>query len=46
LSVEDWAFSGWDGGDLGHAWLRKACKQEKLYVKEVVTGRCAAKPSA
>jgi hypothetical protein len=27
--VEDWAFSGWDGGDLGHTWLLKACKQEK-----------------
>jgi peptide/nickel transport system substrate-binding protein len=27
--VEDWAFSGWDGGDLGHTWLIKACKQEK-----------------
>ena len=25
--VEDWAFSGWDGGDLGHTWLLKACKQ-------------------
>jgi ABC-type transport system substrate-binding protein len=25
--VEDWAFSGWDGGDLGHTWLIKACKQ-------------------
>ena len=28
--IEDWAFSGWDGGDLGHTWLIKACKQEKL----------------
>jgi peptide/nickel transport system substrate-binding protein len=27
--VEDWAFSGWDGGDIGHTWLIKACKQEK-----------------
>jgi peptide/nickel transport system substrate-binding protein len=27
--VEDWAFSGWDGGDLGHTWLLKACKQDK-----------------
>jgi hypothetical protein len=27
--VEDWPFSGWDGGDLGHTWLVKACKQEK-----------------
>jgi hypothetical protein len=26
--VEDWPFSGWDGGDLGHTWLIKACKQE------------------
>jgi ABC-type transport system substrate-binding protein len=25
--VEDWAFSGWDGGDLGHTWLIKACKR-------------------
>jgi len=31
--VEDWAFSGWDGGDLGHTWLIKACKQEKPCVK-------------
>ena len=27
--VADWAFPGWDGGDLGHTWLIKACKQEK-----------------
>ncbi len=27
--VEDWAFSGWDGGDMGHTWLIKACKQGK-----------------
>jgi len=27
--IEDWAFSGWDGGDIGHTWLIKACKQEK-----------------
>jgi hypothetical protein len=27
--VEDWPFSGWDGGDLGHTWFIKACKQEK-----------------
>jgi hypothetical protein len=27
--VVDWAFSGWDGGDLGHTWLISACKQEK-----------------
>jgi peptide/nickel transport system substrate-binding protein len=26
--VEDWPFPGWDGGDLGHTWLIKACKQE------------------
>jgi hypothetical protein len=26
--VEDWPFSGWDGGDLGHTWLIKVCKQE------------------
>jgi ABC-type transport system substrate-binding protein len=25
--VEDWAFPGWDGGDIGHTWLIKACKQ-------------------
>jgi ABC-type transport system substrate-binding protein len=27
--VEDWAFSGWDGGDVGHTWMIKACKQDK-----------------
>jgi ABC-type transport system substrate-binding protein len=27
--IADWAFSGWDGGDMGHTWLIKACKQEK-----------------
>ena len=27
--VVDWAFSGWDGRDLGHTWLISACKQEK-----------------
>ena len=27
--VEDWPFPGWDGGDIGHTWLIKACKQEK-----------------
>ncbi|MGE3537531.1 MAG: ABC transporter substrate-binding protein [Candidatus Tectimicrobiota bacterium] len=27
--VADWSFPGWDGGDLGHTWLIKACKQEK-----------------
>jgi ABC-type transport system substrate-binding protein len=26
--VEDWIFSGWDGGDIGHTFLIKACKQE------------------
>jgi peptide/nickel transport system substrate-binding protein len=27
--VDDWAFPGWDGGDLGHTWRITACKQEK-----------------
>jgi ABC-type transport system substrate-binding protein len=27
--VEDWAFPGWDGGDVGHTWRITACKQEK-----------------
>ena len=27
--VADWPFPGWDGGDIGHVWLIKACKQEK-----------------
>jgi ABC-type transport system substrate-binding protein len=27
--VEDWPFSGWDGGDVGHTWLIKACRQDK-----------------
>ena len=27
--IEDWPFSGWDGGDIGHTWLIKACRQEK-----------------
>jgi hypothetical protein len=27
--VEDWPFSGWDGGDIGHTFLISACKQEK-----------------
>jgi ABC-type transport system substrate-binding protein len=27
--VADWAFPGWDGGDIGHTWLIQACKQEK-----------------
>jgi ABC-type transport system substrate-binding protein len=25
--INDWPFSGWDGGDLGHTWLISACKQ-------------------
>ena len=27
--VEDWPFSGWDGGDLGHTWRITACTQAK-----------------
>ena len=27
--VADWAFPGWDGGDLGHTWRITACTQEK-----------------
>ena len=27
--VQDWRFPGWDGGDIGHTWLIRACKQEK-----------------
>ncbi len=27
--VADWPFSGWDGGDIGHTWLIKACKDPK-----------------
>ena len=27
--INDWAFSGWDGGDIGHTFLISACKQEK-----------------
>jgi peptide/nickel transport system substrate-binding protein len=27
--VADWPFPGWDGGDIGHTWLIRACKQEK-----------------
>jgi hypothetical protein len=26
--VADWAFPGWDGGDLGHTWRITACTQE------------------
>jgi ABC-type transport system substrate-binding protein len=25
--VADWPFPGWDGGDVGHTWLIRACKQ-------------------
>jgi hypothetical protein len=31
--VDDWAFSGWDGGDIGHTWRITACKQKKPCVK-------------
>jgi peptide/nickel transport system substrate-binding protein len=27
--VADWPFPGWDGGDIGHTWLIKACKEAK-----------------
>jgi peptide/nickel transport system substrate-binding protein len=27
--INDWPFSGWDGGDMGHTFLISACKQEK-----------------
>ena len=27
--IQDWPFSGWDGGDIGHTYLISACKQEK-----------------
>ena len=27
--VADWPFSGWDGGDIGHTWLIKACRDQK-----------------
>ena len=27
--VSDWAFPGWDGGDIGHTWRITACKQEQ-----------------
>jgi ABC-type transport system substrate-binding protein len=27
--IQDWPFSGWDGGDIGHTFLISACKQEK-----------------
>jgi len=44
--IEDWPFSGWDGGGMGHTWLMTACKQEKPCGKEAITGPCGAKPSA
>ena len=25
--ISDWAFPGWDGGDIGHVWRIAACKQ-------------------
>jgi hypothetical protein len=28
-SVNDWPFSGWDGGDIGHTFLISACQQDK-----------------
>jgi ABC-type transport system substrate-binding protein len=31
--VDNWAFPGWDGGDIGHTWRITACKQEKPCVK-------------
>jgi len=27
--INDWPFSGWDGGDIGHTFLISACKQAK-----------------
>jgi len=27
--INDWPFSGWDGGDIGHTFLISACKPEK-----------------
>ena len=27
--IQDWPFSGWDGGDMGHTFLISACKQEQ-----------------
>jgi hypothetical protein len=27
--VAAWPFPGWDGGDIGHTWLIKACTQDK-----------------
>ena len=43
--VDDWAFSRWDGGDIGPTWRITAWKQEKPCVKEAVTGRRRAPPS-
>src|SRR5262249_58803003 len=43
--IDGWAFSGWDGGDLGHTWRITACQQEKPWGQEAGTGRCRAKPS-
>ena len=31
--VNDWPFSGWDGGDIGHTFLISACKQAKPCLK-------------
>src|SRR5712691_947851 len=31
--IADRAWSGWDGGTIGHPWPIKACKQEKPWVK-------------
>jgi len=28
--IKDWPFSGWDGGDMGHAFLISACQKETL----------------
>jgi ABC-type transport system substrate-binding protein len=27
--IQDWPFSGWDGGDMGHTFLISACQQEQ-----------------
>ena len=32
--VEDWPFSGWDGGDLGHTWRHHGVQaREALQIK-------------
>ena len=31
--IDAWAFSGWDGGDIGHTWLITACKQARPCVQ-------------